>query len=513
MPNLKNKDQPKSPEIVRELLGENCIKHYRGDCYRYDGKIYERLSNRAFRNLVAKFIVERFGSDAATHRMVTECVGLLADLTHLEIKSQPTWLSDPSEEIASVLVLNNGVLDVSLMYDGGEPRLLPHTSDLFATTRSSFRYEPEAKCSRFDQFMDWFACGDAGLVMLLLQFMAYTILRRLDLQRCLFLTGIGSNGKTTHLNTYELLIGGEDNCSNLGIDRLGGRFNLASLTDVAVNIAGDANEVTKVAEGNLKMLVDGSKMTFERKNKDPYSAACFARLIFACNVFPRFRDRSDGIWRRLLVVPCLARVAEGDKRPGLENTFDMAGVLNRVLEAGAKLIADGDFSIPQSVIDATNRERLEANPAMTFLQEHLVEDADAFCGTDELYALYGSWCDSSGYKPLHRNNFGKEMASFSRPHMAVGLARPGKSKERPRRNGYWGFALAAYGKDDYLEQRERQQQQASKDAAEQAKRAAQHAKVVESMGNEDLDAINEIRDMVGEDSLDDDSKQKGASDE
>ncbi|WP_430451930.1 DNA primase family protein [Rhodopirellula europaea] len=512
MPTKTEKNKPRSPEVVREFLGEQHIEHYRGDFYRFNGMFYEQLSKGAFRHLVGNFIVDRFGSDNATHKMITECVGLLADLTHLEIKSQPVWLSDPSRELASVLVLDNGVLDASPMYDGGEPRLIPHTPDLFATAKSGFSYDQKAKCSRFDKFMDWFACGDAGLVLLLLQFMAYAVLRRLDLQRFIVLKGGGSNGKSVLLKVFRTLVGAL-NCSALSIERLGGKFNLASLSDKSVNIAADANEITKVAEGNLKMLTDGSELTFERKYQEPYTAACYTRLIFACNVFPRFRDRTDGIWRRLLAIACNARVTGGDVRRGIEDTFEMAAVLNRVLEAGAKLIADGDFSVPQCVIDATARERLEANPAMSFLKEHLVEEVDAFCGNKELYALYRSWCETCGYKPLQDNNFGKELAAFVTPRVVEGLAKAGKSKERPRRNGYWGFAPAPYGKDDYLEQREQQRQRASKEAAGRAERAARHAKLVESMDQEGLDAINEIRDMVGEETLDDDSNEEGASDE
>ncbi|MCO8121322.1 phage/plasmid primase, P4 family [Stieleria sp. TO1_6] len=512
MPKLNKKDQPKSPEIVREFLERHIVTSYRGEFHLYNGKFYELMSKGSFRSLVATFIVGRFGSDAATHRMTTECVGLLADLTHLEIKSQPTWLSDASGEIASVLVVDNGVLDASPMYDGGDPRLVPHTPDLFATSKTELTYEPKAKCSKFDEFLDWFACGDSGLVLLILQFMAYVVLRRLDLQRFVVLRGSGSNGKSVLLKTLQHLAGAL-NCSALSIERLGGRFNLAALTDKSVNVAADANEITKVAEGNLKMLVDGSELTFERKHQDPYNAVCFTRLIFACNVFPRFRDRSDGLWRRLLVIPCIARVTGGDVRRGIEQTFNMAGVLNRVLEAGAKLIADGDFSIPQCVIDANDRERFEANPAMTFLREHLVEEAEAFCGTDELYAVYGSWCESCGYKPLHKINFGKEVAAFSRQLVAAGLARTGKSKDRPRRNGYWGYALAPYGKDDYVDQRNLQRQQAIKDTAKSAEREARNTELAKSFGEHDRELIDEVREMAGDPPLVNDADQEEAADE
>ena len=427
----------------------------------------------SFRKLVADFIVGCFGSDAATRRMISECVGLLADLTHLEIMSQPARLGDdPSEEIASVLVLNDGNLDLSLMYEGGEPQLVPHSRDLFATAKSEFTYDPEAKCSRFDDFMNWFACGDSGLVLLMLQFMAYALLRRLDLQRFVVLTGNGSNGKSVLLRVIQKLVG-HANCSALSIERLGGRFNLASLSDKSVNIAADANEITKVAEGNLKMLVDGSEITYERKHQDPYSSVCYTRLIFACNVFPRFRDRSDGIWRRLLVVPCDAQVTGGDVHRCIEDTFDMSAVLNRVLEAGAKLIADGDFSVPRRVVDATNAERNDANPTVQFLNDRIVVEPDGFLAFENLYRHYSDWCENFGYKALAENNFGKEFRKYFNGKIVSGEVRHGKSKTRPRLNGYWGLSNAPNGPDEYFEAKEDRRQ---REIQEEHKRLEREAK-------------------------------------
>lgn len=550
MPKSDKKKLPQSPEIVQEFLEEEVVKTYRGEFYRFNGAFYEPVSKGAFRHSIAKFIQDRFGNSATTNRMVTECVGLVADLTHLEIKSQPTWLGDPTGEIASVLVVENGVLDLSPMYDGGEPRLIPYTPELFATAKSDLTYDPDATCPKFENFLEWFTCGDGGLVLLLLQYMAYTLLRRLNLQRFMVLTGSGSNGKSVFLKVLQKLVGAA-NCSALGIERLGGRFNLAALSDKSINIAADANEITKVAEGNLKMLVDGSELTFERKHQDPYNAVCYTTLIFAANVFPRIRDRTDGFWRRLLVVLCTARVAGGDVRREIEETFNMAGVLNRVLGAGTKLVSDGDFTVPQCVIDATEAERFEANPTMRFFRDNLVEDKDAFSVSTALYHQYASWCDSFGYMALAENNFGKELRLYFRSQMKTGVVRHGKSKSKPRENGYWGFAFAVHGPDDYLERLAERRAFAAEKAAERAEQEArckndresrrkviasqQAAGVLQSndnqpdasirdafnnrqqaetvaIGGTTKDPADEIRDALADHSFTDGGEQKGASD-
>lgn len=322
---------------------------------------------------------------------------------------------------------------------------------MFATTLSNFQYDTSVgPCQHFLRFIDWMTDGDSDTVQLLLQFMAYTLLRDLDYQQFMILVGNGSNGKSTLLNAIRNLVG-SGNYAALPIERLGQRFALVSLFDRAVNLCADLNETDKVSEGNLKMLVDDSDIAYERKFRDVFTGRNFARLIFACNQLPRFRDRTDGLWRRVFVVPCSASVEPDVIIRRLEDTFDMTGLLNLVIDAGKQLIEQGGFTVPEIVMHTTDRERMEMNPTKLFLTEHCTADFD---GNSEfeiefLFLGYKSWMEQRKYLPMAEANFGKELKAHFADEFKTGVIKKGKTRgTSPRRNCYRGLRYWPNGIED-----------------------------------------------------------------
>lgn len=442
MPNLKLCD------VATQFLATNEIAYRHGDFYLFKNGCYETLSPDELQSLVARCILTHYGSNELTPTVVSSAVKIIEMLTLQRGQCQPFWKSK-SSDVASVLVLRNGVLDMEPMYAGDDPVLIPHTSDLFAMGSVGYDYDPEARCDLFDEFMEWFSSGDPDVELLLLQFYAYCLLRDLEFQRFLILLGQGDNGKSVYLGTLTRLVG-EFNCSALPFERFSGRFDFAALIDKAVNIAGDANEISKVAEGNLRMLSDGasSLVTVERKYHEAFKTRNRARLVFAANISPRWRDRTNALWRRMLLIPCMARVEEKVRK--LETQFDMSGVLNRVIAAGARLIADGDFIVPTVVSSAVTSERHDANPSAQFFTEHVVVSADAFVPMRRLYQSYNDWAKACGYLPLARNNFGKEVRTHFADQIRAGTISAGKGKSQPRENGYYGIDYAPQGQEAYF---------------------------------------------------------------
>jgi phage/plasmid-associated DNA primase len=96
---------------------------------------------------------------------------------------------------------------------------------------------------------------------------------------------------------------GEENVSHVPLEMFGQRFQLTPTLDKLANICAEVGEVTSVAEGVLKQFTAGDRMYFDRKGIPGVQRYPTARLILATNNRPRFRDRTMGIWRRILLVP------------------------------------------------------------------------------------------------------------------------------------------------------------------------------------------------------------------
>jgi putative DNA primase/helicase len=114
--------------------------------------------------------------------------------------------------------------------------------------------------------------------------------------------GEGANGKSVLLDVLTALLG-EENVSQVPLEMFGQRFQLTPTIDKLANICAEVGEISAVAEGVLKQFTAGDRMYFDRKGIPGIERYPTARLILATNNRPRFRDRSMGIWRRILLVP------------------------------------------------------------------------------------------------------------------------------------------------------------------------------------------------------------------
>jgi P4 family phage/plasmid primase-like protien len=315
----------------------------------------------------------------------------------------------PSGAEPHLLSFSNGLLDVNTL------ELRPHTADWFSAVSIPYDYVPGEVCVLLERALDtWFA-GDRERIALAQEWAGYLLTRSTDAQKYMTLVGEGSNGKGAYSAALQALVG-EDNVSVAPWQALGERFQLTQTLGKLLNVSDDIGEWDRAAEGTLKWFTGGQSMSFEQKGKDSFKAVPTARLMLACNTPPRVIDKSDGVWRRMLVLPFDVKITK--KVPGMdkpkwwEKNANMSGVLNWALAGLARLRANGsEFTSPKRSEAYTRELQLEHNPARQFLTEHFVADED--CNdvkSADLYSRYRGWCAECGYeKPLGIATFAKEV--------------------------------------------------------------------------------------------------------
>jgi P4 family phage/plasmid primase-like protien len=321
----------------------------------------------------------------------------------------PSFL--PNRETRDWLALTNGLLDL----DSGQ--LHPHTPDWFSTVCLPYRHDPEAKCDRWLDMLRQNLENDAERIALLQEFFGYCLILSTDAQACLILVGEGGNGKSVVLAGLHGLLG-DDNTSTLPLEDFGKRFAMAQTLGKLANISAEIGELDRTAEGTLKAFVSGDRMSFERKCKDPFTARPTARLVLSTNNIPRFADRSEGVWRRLKLVPFNRRVPETERVPGMDKPEwwlkigEVPGILNWALEGLRRLRANQmQFTESAACRTALEVHRLESDPCRAFLLEYYVADKDAKpIAVDEVYRHYQRWCEEGGHRaPLTKTKFGREV--------------------------------------------------------------------------------------------------------
>jgi P4 family phage/plasmid primase-like protien len=342
-----------------------------------------------------------------TTRLVREVLGHVETRALLPHTARLPGLGGGTGE-EHYIALRNGRLDPLT----GELR--DHTPDWFSTVCLPYSFDPAATAPKFLAALCRSLCGDEARISLMQEWFGYNLARTTDAQAFMVLFGEGGTGKSTALAALEAMLGAE-NVSGVGLEAFGERFGLYPTLGKLANVCTDINELDRVAEGKLKQYTDGSPITFDRKGVSAVTARPTARLTLAANNLPRFSDKTDAIYRRLLMVPFDSKVTAEERVAGMDKPAfwkaEAPGILNWAL-AGLARLKVNDWKFTESgVCDAAKAgHRLDSDPAREFLEGHLTSDPEAGpIPTAYLYAAYKKWAEVNGHRPVASNRFARDV--------------------------------------------------------------------------------------------------------
>ena len=218
-----------------------------------------------------------------------------------------------------------------------------------------------------------------------------------------------------------------------------------------VNASGDTAALDRTAEGYFKQFVGGDRMYFDRKGIPGIEATPTARLVMSFNTRPRWVDRSDGIWRRLLLLPFRVQIPEEkrDKKllmagqPDWPFRVELPAIFRWAIQGLHRLRQRGHFTEPAVCKAALEEYRRESNPARMFLDECCTAAAEGKTAKGQLYERYRTYCQDNGYSPLANNKFGVEVKQWYEDQgIEYREERPRAEKGKPRPTYYMGIQLA-----------------------------------------------------------------------
>lgn len=414
------------------------IRYWRSEWYTWKGSRYRKISKAELRAKLSKSIKEEFDNQniaeqerqdkdepKAAHKVTrtlindvvaaTESISVIPD--HVE---EGTWIDDQAgiREMRNYVSFQNGLLELDAVLAGKDENecVLEHSPKWFNTVALPYAFGPKGKCPKWREFLAHNLEGDQERINQVQEWAGYLLLPDTGLQKFLVLEGEGANGKSVYCSAIEALLG-KDNVSHVPLEIFGDRFSRTQTIGKLANIAADAGEVDKTAEGYLKSFISGEMMFFDRKGIDGLSKYPTARLMIGCNNRPRFSDRTSGIWRRMILVPWRVQIAEADQVPNMdkpwwwEQSGELPGMFNWALVGLARLRDQGHFSQSTVSGNALQDYKHEMNPAGAFLAEFVEAAEDhEFVRSSWLYKLYSGWAKESGYKALGASMFGKEVS-------------------------------------------------------------------------------------------------------
>jgi P4 family phage/plasmid primase-like protien len=306
--------------------------------------------------------------------------------------------------------------------EGAADVLIPHNTRWFSLVALDYPYEGTRSCPGWIAFLKVVLEGDEARIALLQEWFGYLLTHDTSQQKFLVVVGEGANGKSVVLTVLTALLGHE-NVSHVPLEMFGDKFQLSRTLGKLANIAPEVGELDRVAEGQLKALASGDRQHFDRKFQDAIEAQPTARFVFSTNSLPRFADRSEGIWRRLSIIPFQVSVPPERQDPRLADslTAELPGIFSWAVEGLRRLRSNGRFTEPAVSVRVREEHRTESNFARAFLTEETVFRPGAQTPCATLYAAYKFRCEVEGRRALDAGQFGKEVP---RTHPKVIKRRP-----------------------------------------------------------------------------------------
>lgn len=314
----------------------------------------------------------------------------------------------PVQEINSnpfILNLRNGLFNVL------DDSFKAHTPEYFSTVQIKASYMPDADCPQFVKYLQSMLGEEE--IYLVQEIFGYLLLPVNKAQKSFVFVGAPNAGKSTLLNVVQEILLGSENVSNIPWQNLADRFNKAELFGKLANIFADLPSKSIDDNGMFKALTGEDFITAERKNKDPFSFRPYARFLFSCNEIPRnYGDRSEGFYRRLIIIRFEKSVPKGQRDPNLAEKLaaERDGILMWALIGLKRLIAANyAFSETEKTRAELDRYRIESNSVLSFAKMYCQQAENGVVVRDDLFLRYKEYCGNAGMKPVSQTNFNKEL--------------------------------------------------------------------------------------------------------
>lgn len=302
-------------------------------------------------------------------------------------------------------------------------RLDPHNRDDFITKLADVEYRPKARSETFDAFLA-LVQPKPEMRRFLAQWGGLSLTGFTGEQKLAFFYGGGSNGKGTWVETIARIAG--DYAGTIKIASLldQGKKSGDQATPAIAKLPGvrflRVSEPSKGAvldEGLVKELTGEDPVDARHLNKSFFTFFPEFKITISGNNKPVIKDTSDGIWRRMQLVPWEADIPAEKRDKGLKDKLlaERDGIFAWLMRGLLDWKKHGLIE-PEDVRLATSEYRDDSDTIGRFLRQtcELGEDTRARpirVRKGELFELYQAWCHQTGSYEMAERAFSKEMAA------------------------------------------------------------------------------------------------------
>lgn len=296
----------------------------------------------------------------------------------------------------------------NFMLDGHE--IIPMSSKEFTPFMLDVDYNPDVYDKTVDDFLNFLVSDKKDLRLIVEELLGHILMTKGFPHKVFFLIGqTAANGKSTFLEMINSFVG--DLGLNLALEQFNDQTSVMEMEGKLVNVGDDIDSGYMEKSMNFKTLASGNTIMVRPIYSKPYKLKNKATLIFTANEMPTFKDKTGGIARRIVVIPCENKVKKSDPKIDEKLASDNAKsyILNVALKAMERIANNGgQLSKSETVNQFTEEYFVESDSIIGFLvSEGVNEDMT----TKATYEEYMKYCDALGSKPFSHTKFTQRLKS------------------------------------------------------------------------------------------------------
>jgi putative DNA primase/helicase len=298
--------------------------------------------------------------------------------------------------------LNNG----TLVFDREAKTITikPHDPADLITKISPVDFDPRASCDVFDGFLERIQ-PDVDNRRFVIEWLGYSLTGDASEQQLAVFYGQGGNGKGVLIRIVSHIAG--DYAKATPIETFLAEASprnasaptpeRAALPGVRLLTASEPEKNARLDEGFIKLVTGNDMISARDLNKSQFEFMPEFKLTISANHQPKVNDRTEGIWRRMNVVPFEVNIprAEWDLKLDAKLRAEASGVLNVLLDGLRGWFVTGLVRSEASQ-KATAKYREANDPLGRFLADCVVAETGSRVQSTVLHELYIAWARATG---------------------------------------------------------------------------------------------------------------------
>ena len=376
------------------ILAQELIKTYNLIALGDTIHIYEHGHYRPFSaHELQTFILEKGTMDAtASQRKETiEFITALAQKDYSQINKD-----------YAIISVKNGMLDLNSAV------LTPHSPDNYNTIYLDWSYREDVEYSAIiDDFMKMISNGDVRKMQFLYEVAGYCLLKKSIFEKFFIFKGSGGTGKSTFCNLIMRMVG-KRYVSTVKLNQFDQDYYLATMIDKLVNIDFDASDKKTLEDsGRFKSITCSEPVSVRQIYAAVVEMVSCATVIINANHMPKIADKSEGLYRRMILVEIDKKIQHPDPK-FLEKITDsdMEYFFYKAVQGIHNALQRGSFTINTSEQSLKNKFQISQSNIKKWLQSYQYNIKDLLNkGTTTLFQDFKTYCLETNANASQKNTF------------------------------------------------------------------------------------------------------------